>query len=59
MRHRVQVLDTGLRIIREALHLDEIHREIAYFIPEVQHEIDLLRNSSELNGKTVKLTWRK
>ena len=37
VRHRIQVLDTGLRIVSKALHLDKVYREIAYFIPDVQH----------------------
>ena len=35
MRHGIQVLDAGLRIISEALHLDKVYREIAYFVPKV------------------------
>ena len=49
MRHRIQVLDAGLRVVGEALHLDKVYREIADFIPKVQYNIDLYTKfSSEL-----------
>ena len=41
VRHRIQVLDAGLRVVGEALHLDKVYREIADFIPKVQYNIDL------------------